>query len=106
MTIQNIQFKGFNRDNSYNNYLIVIGDNTYSFIIRWLDYCDCAFLNINDEDGEPIISGKALVNNLKIRNNLLPYAFMFVHINNETYEPTIDNIAEEFALIYDDGEEE
>ena len=49
--------------------------------------------------------GNALFNNLKIRNNKLPYVLYFVHLTGETYEPTIDNIASEFAIAYDDENE-
>lgn len=95
-----IIFDNFNRDNQYINYFIQIGDNQYIFTVRWSKYCKCAFLDIKDINGSPIITGRALVNNLKIRNNKLPYVMYFVHLNNETYEPTLDNISKEFALVY------
>ena len=103
--IQTISFNNFNSDNLYTQYFTDIGEDTYIFTVRWSDYCNCAFLSINDYENNPIISGLALVNGLRIRNNNLPYVFYFVQINGETYEPTIDNIADEFVLVYEDGEE-
>ena len=35
-------------------------------------------------------------------SNNLPYTFYFRHINGETYEPTLENIASEFVLLYND----
>lgn len=103
--IQTINFNGFNTDNLYKQYFTNIGEDTYIFTVRWSEYCNCAFLSIADYENNPIISGVALVNGLRIRNNNLPYVFYFVQINGETYEPTIDNIADEFVLVYEDGEE-
>ena len=102
MTYQTIKFNGFNYDNPYVSYFVTLHDNTYNFIVRWNEYCKCAFLTINDNDGNPIITDKALVTNLKIRNKNLPYLLAFLHKNSETYEPTIDNLASEYFLIYDD----
>lgn len=103
--IKQINFNNLNNNTPYKQYFINIGENTYIFTVRWNEYCDCAFLSINDYENNPIISGVALVNGLKIRNNNLPYMFLFTQINGETYEPTIDNIANEFVLVYEDGEE-
>lgn len=105
MTINAIQFKGFNKKCPYARYFLELKDNNYIFIIRWVDYCDCAFLTITDYNDIPIISSKALVNNLKIRTHELPYELYFMQINEETYEPTLDNIENEFALFYDDEDE-
>ena len=99
-----IQFQKLNEQNLYQQYFFTIADVTYIFTVRWSEYCKCAFLSIADYENNPIVTGIALVNGLKIRHNDLPYDFYFVQINNETYEPTIDNIATEFALIYEDGE--
>lgn len=103
--IKQINFNNLNNNTPYKQYFINIGEYTYIFTVRWSEYCDCAFLSINDYENNPIISGVALVNGLKIRNNNLPYMFLFTQINGETYEPTIDNIANEFVLVYEDGEE-
>lgn len=102
--INSIQFKSFNKEHKYINFFVELKENTYIFTVRWSDYCDCAFLNIKDYEDNPIISGLALTNGLKIRNNKLPYEFYFIQVNEETYEPTLDNLAEEFVLVYDDGE--
>ena len=102
--IQTISFNGFNNNNPYVRYFIQLKENTYIFILRWSPYCDCGFLSITDYNNNPIVTGKALVNNLKIRNYNLPYVMEFLQINGETYEPTIDNIENEFVLVYDDEE--
>lgn len=103
--MQFFKFKNFNSDNQYNRYFVTIKDNTYNFTVRWSDYCDCGFLSIYDYNNNPIVMGKALTNGLIIRNKNLPYIFYFMQINDETYEPTIDNIASEFAIFYDDEAE-
>lgn len=102
MTIRGIQFQGFNEKQPYARYFVELNNNTYIFIVRWDDYGDFATLNIYDYENTPIISGRALVNNLYIRNSKLPYELFFTQINQESYEPTIDNIEDEFALSYDD----
>ena len=98
-------FKDFNENNPYIKYFIDLKDNTYIFTVRWNSYDETAYLSIYDYEDNPIVVGKALVNNLKIRNNKLPYVLYFVHLTGETYEPTIDNIASEFAIAYDDENE-
>lgn len=100
--IQTISLNGFDNNSPCVRYFIELKENTYIFTVRWIDYCDCAFLNITDYDDNPIITGLALVNGLTIRNSKLPYEMEFLQINGETYEPTIDNISNEFAFIYDD----
>lgn len=101
----NIFFNNFDNINSYVNYFIELKDKTYIFTVRWSNYCNCAFLSISDYTNNEIISSKALVNGLVIRNNKLPYKFVFTQINGETYEPTLDNISKEFALVYNDESE-
>lgn len=83
---------------------LTLNEQIYILNVTWSNYCQCAFLDIYDDRNNPIIMGRALVNNLKIRNNKLPYEMYFVHLTGETYEPTLDNISKEFALVYDDGE--
>ena len=97
-----ITFNGFDEQNSYSRYFIILKEDTYIFTLRWSPYCDCGFISIADYNNNPIISGRALVNGLNIRNNNLPYTFYFRHINGETYEPTLENIASEFVLLYND----
>lgn len=104
MTIQGFYFDGFNENCPYSKYFIELKDNTYIFTVRWIDYCKSAFLSISDYEDNPIISGLALSNKLKIRHNKLPYTFFFLQENNESYEPTIDNISKEFVLVYDNEE--
>jgi len=103
--INSFSFKNFNEQNPYNQYFINLKDNTYIFTVRWNDYDEIAYLSISDYEDNPIVSGKALINNLKIRHHILPYVLYFVHLTGETYEPTIDNIADEFAIAYDDENE-
>lgn len=105
MNINTLFLSGFNAENPSVNYFLELKENTYIFNVKWNNYCDCAFLSIYDYYNNPIITGKALVNNLKIRNNKLPYVFYFTHINEETYEPTIDNISKDFVLAYTEEEE-
>ena len=105
MAIKGFYFDGLNANNRYIQCFRDLAENTFIFTVRWSEYCNCAFLSITDDDDNDIISGVALVNGLKIRNNKLPYVLYFLHVNEETYEPTIDNIADEFVIMYDDGEE-
>ena len=100
------RFKNFNSENKNYRYFITIDDKDYSLVVRWSDECNCAFLSIYDYYNNPIITGRALVNNLIIRNNNLPSVFIFTHLNGETYEPTIDNIADEFGLYYGELDQE
>lgn len=81
---------------------IQLDDNMYNISVKWNDYAQCAFLWLYDADMNPIVLGRALVNNLLIRTDrrLLPQDLRFAHINGETYEPTLDNIGEEFAFFY------
>ena len=100
-----IFFNGLNEENRYIRYFVEIKDETYIFTVRWNNYCNCAFLSISDYNNNPIISGIALVNGLIIKNKNLPYNFVFIQINDETYEPTLENISKEFALVYIDDED-
>ena len=104
MAIKGFYFTGLNSKHKYIQCFQELKENTYVFTIRWSDYCNCAFLSISDYQDNPIVTGVALVNGLRIRNNKLPYVLFFTQINNETYEPTLDNIANEFVLVYEDGE--
>lgn len=94
--------KGFGRNNYNILSTITLDDRLFNFSIKWNDYAQCAFLWLYDADMNPIILGRALVNNLLIRTDrrLLPQDLRFAHINGETYEPTLDNIGEEFAFFY------
>lgn len=100
-----IQLKNFNQENQNNTYYVTIADNTYIFRTRWSEYCDCGFLSISDYNNNTIVSGKALVNNLVIRNHNLPYTLFFIHLDDESYEPTLDTIADEFAIAYEDEDD-
>lgn len=98
--------ENFNRKNKNNTYYVNMVDDTYIFRVRWSDYCSCGFLSISDYNNNTIVSGKALVNNLVIRNHNLPYTLFFIQLEGETYEPTIDTIADEFAIVYEDDSDD
>lgn len=104
MVAQYIKFKNFNKKHQNKTYFFTIKENTFILKVFWSEDCDCAFLSIYDYNDNPIFEGKALVNNLVIRNYNLPYIFYFINENGETYEPTINNIEKEFMLAYEDGE--
>lgn len=105
MAIISLTLNNFNEDNRNVRYFIELKDDTYIFTVRWSNYCNCAFLSISDYNDNPIISSIALVNNLKIRNRKLPYEMYFLHLFGETYEPTLENISKEFALVYEEKDE-
>ena len=100
MVTQAFYLHDFNRYNLKNQYFIQLKDTQYVFKCSWNAYGDCGFLDIEDINRNKIISGIALVNGLTIRHNKIPYILYFRHINNETYEPTIENISKEFAFFY------
>ena len=105
MAIKQLSLKGLDIETLNIKYFVELNEQTYIFSVRWSNYCKCAFLSISDYNDNPIISGLALTNKLKIRNSKLPYTMFFIHLMGETYEPTIDNISSEFALVYDDESE-
>ena len=100
-----IYFDGLSEENKYIRYFIELNEETYVFIVRWNTYCNCAFLSIFDYNNNSIITSRALVNGLIIRNKNLPYNFIFTQVNDETYEPTLENISKEFALVYETEED-
>lgn len=104
MTLQYLQFN-LDRQNTFISSLTDLSDNKFVFTLRWNDYCNCFYMDIQNLDGQYLISGLAITNNLIIRHQDLPYIMLFAHINGEVYEPTIDNITE-FGLVYDNGEEQ
>lgn len=104
MALQYLQFN-LDRKNTFISSLVDLNEDKFTFTLRWNEYCDAFNMDIQDIDNNYLISGLALTNNLIIRHQDLPYLMIFTHINDETYEPTIDNI-KEFGLVYDDGEEE
>ena len=92
------------RNTPHTSYFVSLGENKFTFVLHWNEYCNCIFLDIKDVDDKNIITGLALVNGLIIRNNNLPYGLLFARLDEGGEEPTIDNISE-FAMIYDDGKE-
>ena len=94
----------FNEDNQNNKYFITIKDDTYIFSVRWNKYGNYGNVSIADYNNKPIVLGKALVNNLIIRNKKLPYVFYFAQQNNANYEPSLENISKEFVMFYFDEE--
>ena len=106
VSYKQIKFKGIDINNLNADYFIVLNNSDYIFNVSWNQYCNTAFLNILDGNNNPIIRGRALTNGLFIRNSKLPYNLSFVNLNDETYEPTLENLSKEFALVYlDYGEE-
>lgn len=99
-----IQLKNFNRNNQKNTYFVVLNDKTYIFLVRWSEYCKCGFISIKDDNNNDIVTGKALVNGLVIRNHKLPYVLYFLQKNGKDYEPNLDIIADEFVLYFDSEE--
>mgnify|MGYP000711262858 CR=1 FL=1 len=59
-------------------------------------------IQIINENNEVIVGATALVNNLIIKTDQrkLPGYLKFAHIKGETYEPDINNIAEEFIFYH------
>ena len=102
MTQYYINFN-LDRENTFVKFLVDLAKNKFTFTLRWNDYCDCFFMDIQNLDGDYILSGRAVVNNLVIRHPDLPFLLYFSHLQGETYEPTIDNISE-FGLFYEDNE--
>lgn len=90
------------KSNPFISSTLDLDDRLFNITVKWNDYAQCAFLWLYDADMNPIVSGRALVNNLLIRTDRrkLPQDLRFTHINGETYEPTLDNIGEEFAFYY------
>ena len=72
MSYQVIRFK-LNRNNDYISSLVDLADNKFTFTIRWNEYCDCFFMDIQDLDGNYLLAGRALVNGLLIRHYDLPF---------------------------------
>ena len=105
MAIKQLSFKGLDIENLNIKYFVEINEQTFIFLVKWSTYCNCAFLSISDYNNNPIIDGIALVNGLRIRNSKLPYVMFFVHLTGEKYEPTLNNISKEFALVYNDESE-
>ena len=104
MSYYQIPLDDLSYDTPYISNMINIGENNYIFTFQWSFYCECAFVSIKDYDDNFIVSGRALVNGLTIRNHNFPYILYFQQKNGETYEPTLDNIANDFMLFYDDEE--
>jgi hypothetical protein len=99
-----LRFSEFDKKNSYNKYFITLNGDTYIFTVRWNSYAKTAYLTITDFEDTPILSGRALVNGLKIRNHKLPYVLYFMQKNAKTYEPTLNTLSTDFILIYNDEE--
>ena len=101
MTIYQFNTNGLNSNNMKIAFPITLDEQNFLFKCYWNTYADCAFLDIEDMNNNKIISGRALVNGLKIRNHNIPYILNFVQVTGETYEPTLDIIEKEFAFQYE-----
>lgn len=95
-------FTGFNKLNPKMRYTITLNEKMYNIEVRWnFDY-NFGVIILRDENYEVLKGATALVNGLKIKidQRKLKGYLRFVNINKEKYEPDINNIEEEFALIY------
>ena len=75
------------RNNDYVSFLTNLADDKFTFIIRWNEYCECFFMDIQDLDGNYLLSGRALVNGLIVRHQNLPYNMVFLNLQGKNYEP-------------------
>lgn len=98
-----LTFKNFNKKYCNNRYFVTFGEDIFLFVVKWSKYSKSAFLSIYDYNNKPIIRGRALSNGMIIRNNKLPYVFYFFHKEGKTYEPTLNNLSDEFILVYEDN---
>lgn len=82
-----------------------INKKNFRFAFRWNSYCDCCFLNIYDENGQPVNTGNALVAKRRIRGDkrILPF-FYFTHKNNLLYNPRPETL-KDYILLYEDTAE-
>lgn len=96
------RFEGLNKNSTCNVYPITLNDNIFNIKVEWDFVCDCAFMTLYDKNMQLVKGATALVNNLfvKVDQRILPGHLRFIHKNKKTYEPELNNIAEEFYLIY------
>lgn len=79
------------------------GGETFRFIFRWNEYCDCCFLSIFDSEGNSIYTGDALVDRALIitdRRKIPPMKFL--HKENLMVEPTAETI-KDYVLYYENS---
>lgn len=102
MKYEAFKLEGFNKQNPYISSPMTLADKTYNLEVRWCFQFDFGFIIIRDENNEVIVGATALVNNLIIKTDQrkLPGYLKFAHIKGETYEPDINNIAEEFIFYH------
>ena len=102
MKYEAFKLEGFNKQNPFISSLMTLADKTYNLEVRWCFQFDFGFIIIRDENNEVIVGATALVNNLIIKTDQrkLPGYLKFAHIKGETYEPDINNIAEEFIIYH------
>ena len=102
MKYEAFKLEGFNKQNPFISSPMTLADKTYNLEVRWCFQFDFGFIIIRDENNEVIVGATALVNNLIIKTDQrkLPGYLKFAHIKGETYEPDINNIAEDFIFYY------
>lgn len=96
------KFEGLNKNSTCNIYPIILNDDIFNVKVEWDFFCDCAFITLFDKNMQLVKGATALVNNLfiKIDQRILPGSLKFIHKDGKTYEPELNNIAEEFYLIH------
>ena len=77
-----------------------INNASYRFVFRWNNYCDCCYLDIFDNLGNPVNTGNALMTNSIIKNDnrVLP-DFAFIHQEGLSLPPTIETI-KDYVIAY------
>lgn len=105
MTVYKAYLDNFNNDNPRVRKLANIGNKNYVLECFWSNYSNCAYMTIKDDSEESIVNNIALVNGLVIRSKDIPYPIYFKHKDNQTYEPSLEDIATDFIITFDDEEE-
>lgn len=102
MNYEAFNLQGFNKENPWLSSSMALGDKTFNLEVRWDFLFNFGYIIIRDENNDVIVGATALVNNLIIKTDQrkLPGYLKFVHKNGETYEPEINNIAEDFIFYY------
>ena len=99
MEYRTIILKDINYKTPNRYYYITLKDKIYRFDVRWNKYGKYAILSIYNSENQAIITGRAMTNGLKIRNNKLPYVMYFLQKDGKTYEPDLDCFSSDFVLV-------
>ena len=87
-------------DNKIVSFFTNINNASYRFVFKWIDSCDCCFLDIFDNLGNPINTGNALQTNTTIINDnrILPN-FAFLHSKGLALPPTVETL-KDYVIAY------